>query len=294
MDSFANLLKAIAALLWPVLVFTLIFVFKTELRQLLARLRRGKVLGQEIELDESLDRLELSATAAEARVPEPQDSTARLISPAVEHHFGVASQVLEEATRSPKAALLLLSAAIENELRSLVASIGLMKGRRNISFQQALEDLNSWSALPIYVTNSVKLFRDIRNRLVHGHEASPDDILRAIDSGIVILKALQAIPHEINVVYHPGVPIYADEHATAPIADVRGVILETVSPGGATKSYRIFPTTRDHFQKGMRVSWEWSGDRVFGAAWYRDPDSGELKQAWRSSMEFVGRNLEEL
>ncbi len=46
-------------------------------------------------------------------------------------------------------------------------------------------------------------------RSVHGHTASDDDILRAIDSGVTILRALQAIPHEVNIVYHPGVAIYS-------------------------------------------------------------------------------------
>jgi hypothetical protein len=51
MKDVAELLKACAALLWPLLTFAALIVFRGELRGLLARLRRGKVLGQEIELE---------------------------------------------------------------------------------------------------------------------------------------------------------------------------------------------------------------------------------------------------
>ena len=51
MKDIAELLKAIAALLWPVLSFVALIAFRGELKGLLARLRRGKVLGQEIELE---------------------------------------------------------------------------------------------------------------------------------------------------------------------------------------------------------------------------------------------------
>jgi Na+-transporting methylmalonyl-CoA/oxaloacetate decarboxylase beta subunit len=46
----ADLISATASLLWPVIAFTVISWFRPELRALIARIRRGKFLGQEIEL----------------------------------------------------------------------------------------------------------------------------------------------------------------------------------------------------------------------------------------------------
>lgn len=150
-----------------------------------------------------------------------------------------------------------------------------------------------FGGLPVHIPSSLKFFWEARNKLIHGGDASQEDILRAIDSGIMILKALKAFPTEVNVVYHPGVKLFYDPLCINAVPNAKGVILETESPGGATKRFRIFPT-RSHFQKGKRVAWEWDYELTWGPAWYKDPDTDEIKQAWISSAEFVGRHLNEV
>jgi hypothetical protein len=108
---------------------------------------------------------------------------------------------------------------------------------------------------------------------------------------MTILRALRAIPRETNVVFYSNVPIYSDAAAVHLIGDAKAVILQTTSPGGTQKSLRIFPTTKDHFKKGEQVSWEWSMDRKWGETWYKDPETSEIKKAWHSSAEFIGRPL---
>jgi hypothetical protein len=93
---------------------------------------------------------------------------------------------------------------------------------------------------------------------------------------------------------HPGVEIFSDDNCSKLIADAKGVILETTSPGGMMKSIRVFPSIRAHFQKGKRVAWEWNMQRVWSDAWYRDPETGITTQAWVSSAEFIGRHLDEV
>jgi hypothetical protein len=51
MTVVAELLHAIAALLWPVFAFCALYMFRTELTALLSRIRKGKVLGSEFEFD---------------------------------------------------------------------------------------------------------------------------------------------------------------------------------------------------------------------------------------------------
>jgi hypothetical protein len=293
MTQIADLIRAVAALLWPLFAFYALYRFGPEIKNLVARLKKGKLLGQEIELGESLDRLDRTASAVASEVAAvPQLAPAP--PPEASDEGEVVQRVFAAAAQSPKAALLLLAAEIEKQVRQLLASMGLLKGRKNLPLQGAFVELDEWGGLPKHIAASVKLFWDVRNRLVHGHSAGDGDILRAIDSGITILRALQAIPHEVNTVYHPGVPIYADPECRKEIEGARGVILETVSPGGVTKTRRIFPTTRTHFKKGVRVAWEWSDARRFEQAWYRDPDTGQIQDAWRGSMEFIGRPLEEV
>ncbi len=294
MTAWAELLKAIAALLWPTFAFMILFMYRKDLRSLIVRLRRGKLLGQEFELSESLDKLNQSVVSVAAEVqalPPADELTAKQLTAP---EGSVIDRVLDTAAQSPKAALILLSAEIERELRQLLGALGFLRGRENLPFQQAWKELGEWGGLPKHLLETVKLFWEARNRIVHGRAATDDEIIRAIDSGIILLNALKAIPHETNTVLHAGVPIYSDPACTKRIDGASAVFLETVSPGGAQKSVRVYPTTRQHFVVGKRVAWEWSDDNVFPQAWYRDPDTGEIRTDWRSSMEFVGRHLEEI
>lgn len=160
--------------------------------------------------------------------------------------------------------------------------------------QQAIAEVHKTYGLAAHVPSSLHHFWDIRNRLIHKGEGTDEDILRAIDSGLSILRALQAMPREINVVYESNVQVYSDEGLTLSLTDVHGVLLETHSPGGVSKTFHIYPTSLDHFRKGKPVSWEWNMSLVVGPAWYRDTVSGKAKQAWLSSAEFIGRHLDEL
>jgi hypothetical protein len=51
MSGTADLIRAVAALLWPIVTGWALFSFKGELRDLLNHVRKGKLLGTEIELD---------------------------------------------------------------------------------------------------------------------------------------------------------------------------------------------------------------------------------------------------
>ena len=301
MKDLAGLLQAIAALLWPILTFVLVWRFRIEIADLLKRVKRGKFLGQELELGESLDKLNESALVAAAEVEKlpvavetTPDDEKKLLSVASQADEDEIKTILELAQTSPKLALISLAIEIEKELREIIYCQGPAGEFRNFTFSLALKILENRGILPSQTIAALREFQNVRNQIVHGRAvASSDDILRAIDSGVIILKTLKAIPRETNIVYHPGVAIYSDKGCTQRRENVRGIILETISPGGALKSHRIFATTRTHFEKGKRVAWEWSTERSWGESWYRDPDSNDVKYAWTGSLEFVGRHLED-
>jgi hypothetical protein len=295
MKDWALLLGAIAAFLWPVFAFVALFSFKNEIRGLLSRLRKGKLFGQEIELGESLNQLDASAIEAVAEVaalPEPVGAPSNDSSSPLDGEKE--RQLLMEATRSPKAALMLLAADLEREVRHLLASLGLLDGRRVGTLPQALKLLDQRGKSLHQVTSALNSFWNVRSRIVHGHEASEDDILRAIDSGLMIFRAIREIPHEVNIVYHPEADVFSDSAGLVRREDVHAVILETTSPDGTSTSMRVFPSTRRHFKKGQRVSLEWLPGHVYAQSWYRDPDTQEIKYGWTASAEFVGRSLEEV
>ena len=294
MEHFTQLLQALASLAWPCFAFTALLLFKPEITRTLGRLRKGKLFGQEIELSDELEKLEISGAAAAKEVEELPPEQRRIATTEQEEKFDAAIKaLLQQASNAPKIALMTLGVELEKQARQALATRGLLRGRSTISLSQALSELHQYG-FPPNLSRSLKAFDDVRNKIVHGAEATDADALSALDTGITILRSLNALPNEINIVYHPGVDIFSNESATELIPDAKGVILETTSPGGVMKTFRIFPTTRTHFRKGKQVAWEWNMQKVWPAAWYRDPDNGEIKHGWDSAAEFTGRPLDEI
>lgn len=294
MIELAELLKAIASLLWPVLVFVALLLFRAEIAGLIGRVKKGKFFGQELELSDELIKLQKTVTKASEEV-------ASLPPPAIEPDTNVQTAekdpvkgIIEDAARSPKAALILLAAEVEKEARRTLASVGKLQGSRPMTLVQTINELDSHYGLPKHVSSSLRLFWDTRNKIVHGSESDDRNVFSAIDSGVTILRTLQALPRETNWVHHEGVPIYSDPECTNEIKGVKGIILKTSSSSGASTFFRIFPSTRTHFKKGKRVAWEWTFEKTWGDAWYKDPDTNEIKRAWNSSAEFIGRNLDDV
>lgn len=136
MKEYAELIRAIAALLWPVFAFVTLFTLKKQIIGFLERLKKGKVFGQEIELSESLQKLDESAAAVEKEV-----AAIPIIVPSKERAEAnnEVKDILREAARSPKAALILLASDLEREARQLLASLGHPESRRYVPLSQAIE-----------------------------------------------------------------------------------------------------------------------------------------------------------
>ncbi|MCL6753625.1 DUF4935 domain-containing protein [Nostoc sp. CCCryo 231-06] len=217
--------------------------------------------------------------------------------------YGASKEVIEEVRKeeiqarieqlqsSPKTTLILLASEIERELRYLIASMGLLEKSQG----RFLADVKLLEPYGFTEIEKANYFWSIRNNSVHGQEVDSNDILLAVESGLSLLESLQSIPHEVHIVYHPGVLVYADPDCTRVQESVKAVILETRRhPSDALVGFIILPTTLTRFTKGRIVSWEWNINKIWEAAWYRDPDTNEIKSAWASSAEFVGRDLDNL
>jgi hypothetical protein len=141
----ADLISATASLLWPIIAFTVITWFRPELRALLARIRKGKFLGQEIELDEMLANTDEAVAKAEEMAAENisaatgtaegTSSAAAQAAPTddrleIDAAQNEIEEVLREAARSPRIGLMLLSSKMERAARDLALAIGLNVGRR--------------------------------------------------------------------------------------------------------------------------------------------------------------------
>lgn len=292
MEHVAPIISSLASLLWVIFAFSALFMFRSEIISFANRFRKGRLFGQELELSEDLQKLESAAKAAAEEVSGSEIKySEKENNDSYKYLSSQINLIIELAASSPKAALLQLRGELEKAIWNAVAIRGLAKGRSDIPASRALQELVQYG-FPKNMVGSIERFFEVHNKIMHGRGATDDEVLQAIDSGLTIIKALQMLPGETNVVYHPGVDIFSDSACQHRYDIGRGVILETTSPGGARKSFRIFPTTRTHFEKGKQVAWEWSMDRKWGEAWYRDPDNSEIKLAWSSSAEFIGRNIE--
>ena len=297
--GFAELVASLASLLWPLVVVWAVLLFRSEIRAAISRINKAKILGNEFELNPKVKQLSEVADQASTEVQElPSIPSATDAAMEPDHAAPVTNDItrniLAVATQSPRLALLRLSAEIEKEGTDVLASVGKLKKPDSMSLSGVIARLDSHYGLPRYIPSSVRLFADVRNQILHGRLASEQDMLSALDSGITIYKALRSLPRELNWVHHQGVPVYSDESCEHEISGVKGVILKTESPGGASSSFRIFPSTRTHYRVGHRVSWEWDTTNVWGNAWYRDPDTNQVTKAWDQAGEFVGRHLHEL
>ena len=285
--------------MWPLLVLWTLHFFRTEIAAAIGRISKAKILGNEIELDTQLRKLGEAADQASNEVEAlprdlpSADETGSSESIEVGTHDPI-RKILQTASKSPKVALLLLATEMEKEARKVLASIGKLPGQVPLSFVRIIDRLDSHYGLPRHVLDSLRLFADIRSKVVHGKSAAEGHILSAVDSGVTIYKALKSLPRERNWVHQDAVPVYSDDKCAYEIPDVKGIILKTESSGGATTRYCIFPSTRSHFRVGKQVSWDWDLTRTWGESWYRDPETNRISRAWSSAGEFVGRHLDDL
>lgn len=285
LNDITSLITAISQLLWAILPFVIFFTLRKQIIKLLPRVKKAKIAGQEFELDEAIDKFQESVKKSSEEIPESQEKGS-----------SEEQSVLRAAASDPKVGMIILAREIEKEIRELYATMGMLNDRNYVNPRQALEVMIQKGYIPKHTAGSLEIFQKLRNTIVHGYEASDEkEVIRVLDIGMTLLQTLKAIPHETNIVYHPDVEIFSDPKCTIPITNAKGLMLETLSPGGVEKSYRIYPTTKiGYYKKGERISWEWDLRNVWNDAWYKDPKTKEIKQAWNSSGNFIGRHIDEI
>ena len=102
--------------------------------------------------------------------------------------------MLRETARSPRLGLMLLSTKIARAARELAAANGLDVSSRPVGLTSMIRLLAQAERLPFEAAEALSLFNQVRNRIVHGHDADDEDIARAIDSGTRLLRLLLSRP----------------------------------------------------------------------------------------------------
>ncbi len=285
-----ELIIAISKILWPIIVLVIVIMFKKEIASLLKRLRKGKLFGQELELDNEIKEFKKATNKASESIAEDKsvkkDSTIETKN---------SDEILKQSADDPTLGIVMLSREIEKELRHIAASSGILKDIQNKSVAYTFQVLVERNQLADSILKSVKIFWDLRNKIVHGKDIEDEkQIIRVLDIGTNLLDTLKDIPRAKYIVYKKDVDLFSDPKCKNKRTDVNGVILETISPEGTHTSYNLRPTTKNYYQEKESVAWEWSFDNQWDKTFYKDPDTDKIIKAFDSSSEFVGRPIKNL
>ncbi len=297
----------LAPLAWPIVAVYLSFRFQPQLVQLAQRLRKGPG-GIDFADPDTLERLQEASLpappgmAVKPTVPvpkEPSPAAAALQPPVAstasatearrtpprESRERIYSEIVSETEDlAPELAVAALSIQIERKLKRLAGIVGTYP-RDNPTFRSLLKALDT--TLPREVFEVAVAFSSVRNAVVHGQRVPESSILNTIEAGRSLLKYLSERPEKPCVVVASGLVPYEDKQATI----IRQGFTVLLLWNGETE--QTFPTTRT-YAPGTEVSWEWNMGPTFHETFFEHPTTGEIREAWSQSAEFVGRPIDEL
>jgi hypothetical protein len=285
-----ELIIAISKILWPIIVLAIVIIFKKEIASLIKRIRKGKLFGQELELDNEINEFKKVTNKASESIAEDSNTKKD-----TNIETKRSDEILKSSVDAPTLGIVMLSREIKKELQHIAASSGILKDVQNKSVAYTFQVLVERKQLADSILKSVKIFWDLRNKIVHGKEIEDEkQIIRVLDIGTNLLDTLKDIPRAKYIVYKKDVDLFSDQKCENKRTDVKGVILETISPEGTHTSYNLRPTTKNYYQEKDSVAWEWSFDNQWDKTFYKDPDTGEIIKPFDRSVEFVGRPIKNL
>ena len=304
----ATLIQAIGSVLWPIVAGYVVIRNEKQIRSLLDRLRKGKILGQEIELEGSLKELKRQVSAVEDEAPpapapiSSEPTTTRASTSTAEEtlsnlrtlHSDIKTantqraddpflhETLETAAKSPTVALMQLASGIEKLANTIWSDLDDGSKPRRPSVRSLIDGLSH--VLPQSVPSALRTFWDVRNRIVHGRDADEHETLSALDSGISLYKSLDLFSRSYAVVTRSEIPIYTDETGNTAVTNATGVELEFRPEGNRI----IWPTTKRGYVPQMVVKRDFDTAHAIDNIWIKDPLSGEVRKVFDSAATFVG------
>ncbi len=261
-----EIVDLVQAVVWPVFLLVILWVFREPLRDFAHRLTHITVGGQQfvaraLESSQVLVRsIPLTVTRPEAV---PKD---------------VENDVLQLAGNDPQSALIRLGREIDKAIRLVAVAGNWLEPmerepnplwRRLVMLSQAAD----WDA---DILASTLIFSLLQESGVAGDEAlSSEAMKQLVNHGLTVLGLINSIPRETHVVVASNLPMFEDKELTQPQSGRFAVLLKTVSADGR-ESRRAFLTSRQRYYKpGMRVGFEWRENppKEERRGWVADPDT---------------------
>ena len=276
-----EIIKAIPQLSWPLVVLVIAFVFSKDIKNLIARIISGKILGNEFQFKNEVEKLAEKVNIKKDIVDSEKKEIESLIP-----KTNIDNKLTDLVT---------LSSLIEKELRKLLYRTGWFSNIKTKNTKEIINSLVSMGAFPENQKSNVDVFMTLRNKIIHGESnIENQDIQTVIDVGYMLLAQIKAFPTENNFIEYINVDLYEDKDCKVLLKKGKGILLKSISPGNSVINYKLFPTLVNYEKTGIEVSWEWSFETTWGTCYYNNPLTGEKQLAWSSSAEFIGRDIESI
>jgi len=153
MDTLTFIAEALKATSWPIAAFGIALVFRKQIRDLLARVKKGKIAGTEFEFEQEVRELVAEKKSGPA-LPPPQ----------------IPTHTISLATSNPRAAILEAWLKLEDSAYRLAKS-------RNLTFEPGplplLHALKNTGALSEEDYRLFQELRKLRNQATHAVDFSP-------------------------------------------------------------------------------------------------------------------------
>lgn len=178
MDIVTPLIELLEATAWPVTTLVIVIMFRTELRQLLSRLKKGKVGPAEFEFAEDLK--ELASDIAETT-----------ITPGI-GALTLKPEAVNLATLNPRGALLVAWNDIETALTNLAQKHGLTNDQTQRTTSVLVRRLAKANIIP---PTHVTWFLDLRHlRNLVAHDA---DFKLSEDAALIYLEIAEKLKKQL-------------------------------------------------------------------------------------------------
>lgn len=181
--------------IWLVGIVALLFVLP-DLKSLTPYIKRIRIGDAELELKETIGKVGKEIEKAEDSLDDESDGTVpNEVSSEIE-------QVLHESSKDPRAALLLLSSKIEEQVRRRLEQADIAP---HYSVRRSVEIGVKNKIFPQEFLPAFSDFWNVRNQVAHGRAFDVDDtyILSLISLGTQLLRMVSTVKTQIAVEQYP-------------------------------------------------------------------------------------------
>jgi hypothetical protein len=330
LKAWAAVISAAAQLLWPAVALIALFVFRKPLTRILGRLKRGKLFGNEIELEAQVEQLSRKAEQVETSLKEipPRDSLIQLTqtTPSAVPSDGYQSElasppaaadtpprpkIREEIAENQESLDGILGGSSLDEIITtgqISPSTGILllsaQLERRVNYFLAAQGL--WSQRTHFFVRNIELLckKELLPLTLGDLARTFWTIRNKVAHGSRSPNSALASAFQSGVTLYKAIldmpyPVIRVLHAGLPLYRDKEATEEVSGKAGvillissrSLATESLFPAPIEAgYQPGQLLSWEWANEEI-AECWYRDPKTGLIVRAWQTAPLFAGQSI---